>query len=101
MHRLVSLFIGALLAGTVGAEELAIGNYGVSANGMPFGVALARAAGVLVGGAPTVADGALGGTALAEAEPPQALTVTKATRTSAATGLAERPTFAVTPFPSC
>ena len=42
MHRLVSLFIGALLAGTVGAEELAIGNYGVSANGMPFGVALAK-----------------------------------------------------------
>jgi NitT/TauT family transport system substrate-binding protein len=36
---------GALLVGTAqtaGAEELAIGNYGVSANGMPFGVALAK-----------------------------------------------------------
>ncbi|TMH55140.1 MAG: ABC transporter substrate-binding protein [Betaproteobacteria bacterium] len=34
-----------MLAGTVqtaAAEELAIGNYGVSANGMPFGVALAK-----------------------------------------------------------
>ena len=41
----VSLLAGALLAGTVqtaAAEELAIGNYGVSANGMPFGVALAK-----------------------------------------------------------
>jgi NitT/TauT family transport system substrate-binding protein len=40
----LSLF-GALLAGmlaSAGAEELAIGNYGVSANGMPFGVALAK-----------------------------------------------------------
>src|SRR5438874_11186743 len=45
MHRVLSLFIGALLAGTVqtaAAEELAIGNYGVSANGMPFGVALVK-----------------------------------------------------------
>ncbi len=45
MHRFISLFIGALLAGPgagAGAEELAIGNYGVSANGMPFGVALAK-----------------------------------------------------------
>jgi NitT/TauT family transport system substrate-binding protein len=45
MHRLISLFIGTLLAGVAagaGAEELAIGNYGVSANGMPFGVALAK-----------------------------------------------------------
>jgi NitT/TauT family transport system substrate-binding protein len=36
---------GALLVGTAqtaGAEELAIGNYGVSANGMPFGVALVK-----------------------------------------------------------
>src|SRR5258708_15170277 len=41
----ISLLAGALLAGTAqttGAEELAIGNYGVSANGMPFGVALAK-----------------------------------------------------------
>jgi NitT/TauT family transport system substrate-binding protein len=42
MHRLLALFIGSLLAGMAGAEELAIGNYGVSANGMPFGVALAK-----------------------------------------------------------
>src|SRR5262245_47737690 len=43
MHRLSSLLMGALLAGALGsaaAEELAVGNYGVSANGMPFGVAL-------------------------------------------------------------
>src|SRR5436190_13571021 len=45
MHRVLSLFISALLVVTAqiaGAEELAIGNYGVSANGMPFGVALAK-----------------------------------------------------------
>ncbi len=45
MHRFISLFIGTLLAGTAvgaSAEELAIGNYGVSANGMPYGVALAK-----------------------------------------------------------
>ena len=44
MHRTLWLFVGVLL-GTVasaGAEELAVGNYGVSANGMPFGVALAK-----------------------------------------------------------
>jgi NitT/TauT family transport system substrate-binding protein len=45
MHRLVSVFIGALAAsiatGTF-AEEIAVGNYGVSANGMPFGVALVK-----------------------------------------------------------
>src|SRR5215213_2747348 len=43
MHRLGSLLMGALLAGAaagVCAEELAVGNYGVSANGMPFGVAM-------------------------------------------------------------
>ena len=41
----ISVLAGALLVGTAqtaGAEELAIGNYGVSANGMPFGVALAK-----------------------------------------------------------
>ncbi len=41
----ISVLASALLAGaapTAGAEELAIGNYGVSANGMPFGVALAK-----------------------------------------------------------
>jgi NitT/TauT family transport system substrate-binding protein len=45
MHRLISLVIGTLAAGlaTVAtAEEIAVGNYGVSANGMPFGVALVK-----------------------------------------------------------
>ena len=45
MHRLLSLVIGMLVAGfaTVApAEEIAVGNYGVSANGMPFGVALVK-----------------------------------------------------------
>ena len=45
MHRLVSLFAGTLFAGFVAsaaAEEIAVGNYGVSANGMPFGVALVK-----------------------------------------------------------
>ena len=49
MHRLVSLLIRALLAGLVsvvtagaGAEEIVVSNYGVSANGMPFGIALAK-----------------------------------------------------------
>ena len=45
MHRSILSLLGTLLAvvvATAGAEELAIGNYGVSANGMPFGVALAK-----------------------------------------------------------
>jgi NitT/TauT family transport system substrate-binding protein len=55
LHRFISLRIrrslgisvlaGASLVGTAqtaAAEELAIGNYGVSANGMPFGVALVK-----------------------------------------------------------
>src|SRR5438876_10412648 len=45
MHRLVSLFIGTLLAAfasVAAGEEIAVGNYGVSANGMPFGVALVK-----------------------------------------------------------
>jgi NitT/TauT family transport system substrate-binding protein len=49
MHRLVTLFAGALAAGFIaamsagaGAEEIVVSNYGVSANGMPFGVALAK-----------------------------------------------------------
>src|ERR1700674_4056781 len=49
MHRLVSLLIRALLAGLVsvvtagaGAEEIVVSNYGASANGMPFGVALVK-----------------------------------------------------------
>ena len=32
----------ALGTTTVAAEEIAVGNYGVSANGMPFGVALVK-----------------------------------------------------------
>jgi len=45
MHRLNSLTLGALFASIAvcaGAEEIAVGNYGVSANGMPFGVALVK-----------------------------------------------------------
>ena len=45
MHRLISLVIGTLVAGFAtfaAAEEIAVGNYGVSANGMPFGVALVK-----------------------------------------------------------
>src|SRR5262252_1465005 len=45
MHRLISLVIATLVAGfSTGAlaEEIAVGNYGVSANGMPFGVALVK-----------------------------------------------------------
>jgi len=45
MRQLISLIVGALLggiAGTAAAEEIAVGNYGVSANGMPFGVALVK-----------------------------------------------------------
>src|SRR4051812_321882 len=36
---IVAALVGAA-AVTAGAEELAVGNYGVSANGMPFGVAM-------------------------------------------------------------
>src|SRR5215813_11616122 len=45
MHRLISLVIATLVAGfatLASAEEIAVGNYGVSANGMPFGVALVK-----------------------------------------------------------
>jgi len=45
MRRLASLVIGLLVAGcatVTSAEEIAVGNYGVSANGMPFGVALVK-----------------------------------------------------------
>jgi len=45
MHRLVSFVIGTLVAGFASlahGEEIAVGNYGVSANGMPFGVALVK-----------------------------------------------------------
>jgi NitT/TauT family transport system substrate-binding protein len=45
MQRLYSLGLGVLLAGfaaTTAGEEIAVGNYGVSANGMPFGVALVK-----------------------------------------------------------
>ena len=49
MHRLVTLFIRGLLASLIsamsagaGAEEIVVSNYAVSANGMPFGVALAK-----------------------------------------------------------
>ena len=45
MLRLRSFVVGSLLslvAACATAEELAVGNYGVSANGMPFGVALVK-----------------------------------------------------------
>ena len=45
MQRFASLALGTLLgvlATSATAEELAVGNYGVSANGMPFGVAMAK-----------------------------------------------------------
>ena len=45
MKRMACWLIGASLAAgtaTIRAEEIAVGNYGVSANGMPFGVALAK-----------------------------------------------------------
>jgi NitT/TauT family transport system substrate-binding protein len=49
MHRLISLLSRALVTGLVfavtaaaGAEELVVSNYAVSANGMPFGVALVK-----------------------------------------------------------
>ncbi len=49
MHRPVTLFFGTLVASLVTAlspvaqaEEIVVSNYAVSANGMPFGVALAK-----------------------------------------------------------
>ena len=49
MHRPVTLFIRTLFAGLIpfltasaGAEEIVVSNYAVSANGMPFGVAMAK-----------------------------------------------------------
>ncbi len=42
MHRLLLSIAIALFAGGALAEEIAVGNYGVSANGMPFGVAMAK-----------------------------------------------------------
>ncbi|HSS69047.1 MAG TPA: ABC transporter substrate-binding protein [Casimicrobiaceae bacterium] len=49
MHRPLVLFVRTLLAGLVasigvaaGAEEIVVSNYAVSANGMPFGVAMAK-----------------------------------------------------------
>jgi NitT/TauT family transport system substrate-binding protein len=42
MHRLLLPVVVALFVGSAWAEEIAVGNYGVSANGMPFGVALVK-----------------------------------------------------------
>jgi NitT/TauT family transport system substrate-binding protein len=42
MHRLALSILVGLFAGGALAEEIAVGNYGVSANGMPFGVALVK-----------------------------------------------------------
>src|SRR5471030_101066 len=49
MHRLPTLLVSALFAVVVSAlsasaraEEIVVSNYAVSANGMPFGIALAK-----------------------------------------------------------
>jgi len=45
MQRLISLVTGLVVAAcatVASSEEIAVGNYGVSANGMPFGVALVK-----------------------------------------------------------
>jgi len=45
MKRIACWLVAASItvgAATAGAEEIAVGNYGVSANGMPFGVALVK-----------------------------------------------------------
>ena len=42
MQRLLLSIVVALFMGSASAEEIAVGNYGVSANGMPFGVALVK-----------------------------------------------------------
>jgi len=45
IRQFISLIVGASLGGVAviaTAEEIAVGNYGVSANGMPFGVALVK-----------------------------------------------------------
>src|SRR2546429_1137851 len=45
MRCLISSTLGVLLAciaASASGEEIAVGNYGVSANGMPFGVALVK-----------------------------------------------------------
>ncbi len=45
MKRIACWLVAASItvgAATSGAEEIAVGNYGVSANGMPFGVAMAK-----------------------------------------------------------
>src|SRR6266496_4685089 len=42
MLRLLVSLVAAMVAASACAEEIAVGNYGVSANGMPFGVAMAK-----------------------------------------------------------
>ena len=42
MQRLLVSLVAAMVAASALAEEIAVGNYGVSANGMPFGVALVK-----------------------------------------------------------
>jgi NitT/TauT family transport system substrate-binding protein len=42
MQRLLVSVVAAFLSAGALAEEIAVGNYGVSANGMPFGVALVK-----------------------------------------------------------
>jgi NitT/TauT family transport system substrate-binding protein len=42
MQRLLVSIVIAMFCARAAAEEIAVGNYGVSANGMPFGVALVK-----------------------------------------------------------
>src|SRR5215471_4691851 len=42
LRRVLAVVFMVCAASNVAAEEIAVGNYGVSANGMPFGVALAK-----------------------------------------------------------
>ena len=83
MQRLFSLGLGLLFAGfaaTAAAEEIAVGNYGVSANGMPFAVALdkgffkaegADVTGIISsqGGGTSIRNMLAGGVAYGEANP--------------------------------
>lgn len=72
--------LGACLATRAGAEEIAVGNYGIAANGMPFAVALekklyqaegADVTGIISsqGGGTSIRNMLAGGVAYGEANP--------------------------------
>ena len=82
MHRIFSLYIAILLAAFASdalAENIAVGNYGSSANGMPFAVALekgyfqqegANVTGIIASeGGGTSVRNAMAGVAYGEANP--------------------------------